>query len=583
MMRFFLYGGKMLRVTAFGFSLFQLVVGVYLFVSAIMIAVHAYAPIPHWDQWIAITLEEHVRFLFVQHNEHRVFFPRLAFMFDVWALSGRNTFNLAMIFLVQIFHLWLLVTLARRSGLVGSTKLVGLVGIAAATMFWGHQSENFVWGFQVQFVGVYAAATAAFASLALAGTNSRFWLAVGAAVVAAFSMANGLVVAVLLTAQSALLRHAWRETVGLGVLSIALSVTYFGAYETPRGFEWQAQVILEHLIYVPVYVVVFLGGALGVLSSHIFYGSGITVLEQSRGVAAAFGVLGLVMTLGFLGLMMVRRQFASPSRIALVFVLLFVVATAVMIALGRVHLSVDQAMSQRYGTPSLVFWLALTILAWSLCVRPGSRWSWLVPVIVTGPVLGFAWTQTTFLNEAMARRLTTQSVETAMLAGAADLDVLSKVTPVASAILPRIETLKQLSLSVFAEPWSQWRGRPLNKVADITSTEACSGYLDEAIEVPISAGRRTSWRVRGWAWDRGAQRPARRIVLTDDRSIVVGYGLGGSPRPDVWAAVPEVTTATTGWSGHAAAEPPALLRAYALLRGGTRACPLAGTFRSPPT
>jgi hypothetical protein len=113
-------------------------------------------------------------------------------------------------------------------------------------------------------------------------------------------------------------------------------------------------------------------------------------------------------------------------------------------------------------------------------------------------------------------------------------------------------------------------GRPLAEALP-GPPGACLGNTD-AVGARY-AGAPAGVQVVGWGWDRAAKAPVRRVVLVDIAARVVGAGEGGLPRPDVNAAVAEVTSPTTGWAAYAprTAGP---LDAYGLVDDGRAICRL---------
>jgi hypothetical protein len=57
------------------------------------------------DHYRLLTIGEYeLSYLFSQHNEHRILFPRLIFFLDFSLFYGKNIFNIISIFIIQIFH-----------------------------------------------------------------------------------------------------------------------------------------------------------------------------------------------------------------------------------------------------------------------------------------------------------------------------------------------------------------------------------------------------------------------------------------------------------------------------------------------
>jgi hypothetical protein len=84
-------------------------------------------------------------------------------------------------------------------------------------------------------------------------------------------------------------------------------------------------------------------------------------------------------------------------------------------------------------------------------------------------------------------------------------------------------------------------GQPL-KVA-FPGTFACVAAVDGP------AGRFKGFRrIHGWGWKPLAARPVDHVAIVDAQGVMVGFGDGGQPRPDVPKARPQVTSDLTGWT-----------------------------------
>ena len=140
--------------------------------GSIWIAVVGYSPTPFWDEWTNTTAEQVIQNLFAPHNEHRIVVTRLLIMVDTWSTQHLGILKLVWIFLFSLGHLLVLLALFRKvfpPGRSGPYLLLGLVG--AAFFFSGAQHQNFTWGFQTQFVGVFFFASAACALVARAASR----------------------------------------------------------------------------------------------------------------------------------------------------------------------------------------------------------------------------------------------------------------------------------------------------------------------------------------------------------------------------------------------------------------------------
>ncbi len=106
----------------------------------------------------------------------------------------------------------------------------------------------------------------------------------------------------------------------------------------------------------------------------------------------------------------------------------------------------------------------------------------------------------------------------------------------------------------------------------------CVGYLDgfePGVQEPGVVV------LTGWAWDRLAQKPPRKMVFARPDGLVVGFGEMRIPREDVGAVQKDVTNINTGWEGEATAAPGSRLRAFAILEDTKSICPLPNEIVVP--
>src|SRR5581483_2434605 len=87
--------------------------------SSAFAVVRSYTPTPFWDQWWIIhawkdILQSGLSFdyLFSQHNEHRILFPKLVFLADLQWFQGRDILNRAAIGLAQVLGAALFIRVA---------------------------------------------------------------------------------------------------------------------------------------------------------------------------------------------------------------------------------------------------------------------------------------------------------------------------------------------------------------------------------------------------------------------------------------------------------------------------------------
>ena len=542
--------------------------------DTLRLTVTYFQPLFFWDQWATVdnyrsivSNTYRISDLFSQHNEHRIVLPRLIFLTDFVFGRGLNIINICTVFIIQLLHATLIARIARRL----NTGFMSIISIAIVfiLLFSFGQAENFLWGFQVQFVGVYAAATAALWCYARAIEQQKNALpflgfAIGAAfmaIVATYTMSNGVICGVVMIFLGLSLRTRAATTAGTVLITAALLLSYF-IHSHIVPYNSPPSVLIQHPLNFIAYFLVYIGGLAG--------SSGVTA-------AGVFGALGLSLTL-FAATRMILRGEDNSARATLVGVMIFIVLTAGVTAFGRVFFGLDQALSSRYFTPVAVFWAA-QVVYWSSFAPPTSR-NWRASAIfvavslavVTGAVRGqlalrsYASGHFRNLNLASDALLSRVDVNDAMRLVYPDPQVPKRLAPF----------LDDQHLSIFSWPEARLGGMRLSAAFSKIDDQACLGAFDSAELSPES----DAVAAIGWAWDRVRRTSVKRVVLVDSHDMIVGFASGGWSRPDVRRALPEVRSKRVGWSGFAKVPGREPIRAYADLNDGSAAC-LVGDFVAP--
>ncbi|MFN0061420.1 MAG: hypothetical protein ACKVPX_02720 [Myxococcaceae bacterium] len=298
---------------------------------------HAAINVPYWDQWELVGLlaknHQHALTFFdlsAQHNEHRIFFPRLV-MLGLASLSGWDTR-----WEIWAGALMLLATtgLLARAHLRFETSASRGVWLFAPVLWLllsFRQSHNLFWGWQIQiFMCQFFAVVAC---LALA--THRRWTALGIAVVASiaasYSFAAGLGlwpvgIACLVAYRS------WRQLAVWLLASAAVLTSYFVSYVKPGGHP-SIWAFLEQPVHALRVFAEGLGGTLG----------------WSPTAATVMGTIVLALTAYLAGLAVQGHLDATRFAIALPF-LLFSAATAALVVLGRAGFDAEYGFASRYTT-----------------------------------------------------------------------------------------------------------------------------------------------------------------------------------------------------------------------------------------
>lgn len=530
--------------------------------------------LPVGDQWTFITTDVAKYMagdygpgdLFALHNEHRILWARLVLWTDLLVFDGQQRFGLASVAAVQIAHFLLLARVAWRNGPAPVWQRVFLIALLAALMSWAIQFENFTRAFQVQFVLVFATASASFM---LATSARRAWAdqrattarryMVGALVVgvaSALSMVNGLLVLPLVVVYLAAAGAPRRWTATTAALAAIVIGVYFIGYQTPGTHSSITAAVVEPAKTVR-YAALYLGGFLGLHLYPLAFGVGLF-----GGIAAAVGPVAL------------WRPRLLSNRLLAVCALnaLFVLLAAVVSAAGRVNFEPFQMVVSRYQTPSMLLWWSVIAMAVVLV----GRWlpSWAPVVLCTALFVTAALLvpplQVRALHSYDLEHDARNLAEIGLQFGVVD-EQFNRVAGKPEMMLPAAAVLREQRWSIFADPLPLGRG--IEQFGTMAA-QPCQGRVDRRRPIGTSPEHGVVERVEGWAAPAGGA--VHEVLFTDQAGAVVGAAFTGRPRPDVAEALGSDDLADAGWGGYVAGVAKQPIRTFArtVAKGQSALCEL---------
>lgn len=531
---------------------------VVLCISTVRLVWQGWLPVPFGDQWQQLVAEHDATFAWLasMHNEHRIFVPRLLFLLDRWVSRERNAVDLAANLSMQAAFVCILVDLLRREWRPSFTAAALLTGCTASLAFWAVQWENFTWGFQVQIFGVVLGTLIVLHRVAFGG---RSWpsllVTLVAMVCTALTLSTGFLAAVIAVPLASWVGRPRRDIVIFELAAAALFGLTAASLDHGGPDAGRVDGVLYHLPHVAIYAVVALGGPIG---------DGLQNLLAIDNVVMSFcaGMVGLALFACLLPSVLSGPR--SPRAAMLSALATYGCLTAAATAVGRWSLGPAQAMSSRYTTPMLAFWIALCFLLRLGVSSMGRMRAGAALALPTGLAVLALASQGAFVD--MARQFVDARAEAipALAAGVADPAAIRDSGMAGPDPLTHLAALKAAQASLFAEPWLGWSGERLAEHAVLSNPSRCAGQIDDVESV--ATGPRGGSRVRGRVRIAGSARLLR-LVLTDEAGTVVGYGVA-PPFRDVSAA-----DGVASWTGAAAVISGRALVAYALLRDGS-ACRL---------
>jgi hypothetical protein len=402
--------------------------------------------IPYWDEWewtdLIYSLHRGtLQFsdIWAQHGEHRILVSNLI-MLGLDRLGGwdpvREQFvSLGVLVLMQIATIVML----RRS----ARSTIGIVAAAAASLLlYGLcQSENFSWGFQMEwFICDASAVAVAFILTRPQRRPIDVLLAMVVAIIATYSASQGILtwvvgaVAILLTFR----KRTLTLSVWLPAAIIAYLLYTHGLVQMDVGHVN----MLAHPLITARYMLTYLGAPLG-----SWHGANVSALAGLLMIVALATSFAVDVRSSYWARRLVRN---SQWYALATFPLLCAAGTAG----GRAAYGVDQALASRYTTVSMLGWIAVIGLLASFVARlpqPLARPTMasilalgavFVTSIVASNVHGLYEWQGTAASLAAARSELIRS----------DPAALPKIYPVAGRVIMLIGKMREVHDGLFAGP-----------------------------------------------------------------------------------------------------------------------------------
>jgi hypothetical protein len=473
------------------------------------------------DQWWFLTRlrllggGSPLRFLWEQHNEHRILVPRLFYLTDLYVFGGSNRFLLIVLYAIQLAHLCLFGWIFGHLGGLRGKHWRTVVGIAAFCLFLP-VPEIFTRGWEIAWVLPFFCATAgvaAVARLASAGGFRSSWIVISwlAALVASLTLSNGFLVWPLLCLTIVLLRVRKAAIFATGLVgAVAVALNSIG-YKSGRaqaldgtGSKFLAGADPIGALRHP--------GAIADFVLRCFAASWPAPIQT---LAFWVSVIAIVATLAGMLWIFVRR----PRSLVFVVVLLlaaFQILTATVIALARWNLGI----ADRYQATVMLFWAFMGgICVLAMATRAAPMVLALFQIAILALMAMAAPRFSSILREVQTRKQSLAIEAAALATGVDDLETLYEL-PRKDSAFASSEFLHDQHRSFFRLAPERALGRSTREFA-VTSVQRCEGQID--FVEPVADQRWPGARVSGFAWDRQLQKPVEQIILATD-GVVRGIG-----------------------------------------------------------
>ncbi len=494
-----------------------------------------------------------------QYPEHRPVITRVLFWVDERWLGGSVVFLFVCSLAVLGLTAWLFARLA-ADATAGEPRWLGW--LTAGWLFLYTQAELFASAMASCFYLAYLLPLAAFhalhraASGPVATRQACFGLALACGVAAVGSQGNGLLTLPVMVVLAVCMRLPWRQVLVVAGVAALCVGAYLADYRRPQGLGSIALALSR-----PADVLTFV---LGFFGSPFFWLAGKGLVGGGLAVVAGAGWLALLCAVGW---RLLRRRGAAlnSAQWALLALLGYLLASALLAASGRLVYGPSTSVSSRYTLPALLGWSAAVVLAaplWGHALR--RRWvAWPVGLLLAGALFFQAQALSRVLAPVSgAQQLALWQPMLALELGVPDMDTLRGHHPDVARLVRLADEAVRRDVSVFGKPPLQGARDLLGTRVTAPAAAICTGQLRQVMPVANQA-----WKVQAslpWAGADAVSERWQRLLVLDAQSHVVGvlfrhpksmrhtegpdglpetanavgYVLGGAPWP-MWRIVDE--------------------------------------------
>jgi len=513
--------------------------------------------VPIGDDWALLSFFDSLKSgnlsfesFFAQHNEHRIFFPRIIFAILAFTSKWNIEVEIWFSFALSIVSFILIYRISRISFDKHLYLLVIANALSSLIFFSPIQVENWLWGFQISWFLIISCMISAVYFLSSTNLKYKIFIAASLCVVSSFSSAHGLLTWIALTPLIFLFRNSWKSklfTLGAWYFGFLVSVIlYTIGYQKPNSHPD---------------ILFFLKDPVGFLK-YFFSLAGSPFNVSQTPIAGILGLLGVSLFLyfnySFIKSLFRKDQNDDASRLFQSkiapwlsigwFAVLFVLMTSV----GRAGFGVGQAASYRYTSMSNL--LFISCLQIGLLIYSQRKtyfrkkyffWQGLVTVLLVGSFFIQYLSGISIGSEYKIQR--SHGKQCLELIHYLEIekfkfDCLQTIYPDVKFIKSNYPTLEKLDFRDFP-----------NNVEFVNTSFSVSsyGYVDYPKDTLIKLGKNNQLNIEGWAAlpNENDQPSAVFFSYNEVRSFFATIPVYQS-RPDVAKALGSEKYSKSGWSGN---------------------------------
>lgn len=338
-------------------------IGIIFISLSIFGAYKSFTFLPYWDMW-----ESYLNFysnfslnnfstIWKQHNEHRIVIAKFFFIIDHFLFNGRIWFLIFLNFISIGFIILFFSEYLRKLNL---NKIQWLIYFIMAWLYSFIQQENLTWGFQVQFYFVFLTAIGSIFFLQQTGINKsifekNFFISLILSILSALTMGNGQLIMYINTLYLFCINSPKKKIFIFLLTALITTYLYFFNYISPTdlGLNSFTYSLKNNLSDMLIYTFLYLGNPFYYLTGKGVFGYNMAIF---------FGIFLILSSLFFLIKSLLTKYKKNKILLSLIFFIFFIIGTAFLTSGGRIMYGLQQALSSRYTTPSLIAWVSLFIL-----------------------------------------------------------------------------------------------------------------------------------------------------------------------------------------------------------------------------